>query len=787
MVTKNNLTPELKKIFKYIQETLVKNYPAETIGLEYYIIAVLDNDKCTAYQIIDKIMFSKGKVSLREDLISGLEAKKIEMNEEIVPKFDEVYDKYLGNLHNNIKGKINSGHLLLEILKNNIGFRTSFSNLGVNIRLLNNTLTSMTSTSSKTKTVKRKDGIEYKIHGVTDEYIPQLPEMSGAGPSIRIVGNEKIIQSIFVAFSKFDYNNVLLVGERGVGKTAIVRQIAEKIYLGEAPKPYRDFIVVNLKEGLGRLAQHFPEIMNDAQERGCYIFFIPDVDLLIYDGSPYVDMVRHLLNNRFIRVIATTIEERYNRVDADKHFPKLFKKIRVEEKSEEETIEMIKVNRELYEAFHDVKYNDAVIKECVKLSKKFLPNAVLPQSAFEVIDEVGALVDMTREEDKILSDLNAELTSISVFKEEAASEHNETVYQIYAAEEVSVKSKIEARKKELSLGDTSIPVTLSDVHKIIETETSVPISEIKSDERDKLLNLEKNISNRVIGQNEAVSEVVKTVKRQRVGLGKPGKPSVMLFVGNSGTGKTYLSKTLAKELFGDEKSFVRIDMSEYNDKTSVNKIYGSSAGYVGYENGGILTEAVKKHSHCVLLLDEIEKAADEVHDVFLQLFDEGRLTDNKGVTVDFSNCIIIMTSNIGTKEALLRGNGVGFNKNLKMGSEIISGEINKRFKPEFVNRIDNIIMFNELTNDDLKEIVKVELCDVEKRVNAIGYKFNQEFITKASDYIFEKVKAENSSKNYGARPIVRLIRNIIENKLTDLIIVNKPDKNYEFSFEEIID
>ena len=228
-------------------------------------------------------------------------------------------------------------------------------------------------------------------------------------------------------------------------------------------------------------------------------------------------------------------------------------------------------------------------------------------------------------------------------------------------------------------------------------------------------------------------------------------------------------------------------MSEYNDKTSVNKIYGSSAGYVGYENGGILTEAVKKHSHCVLLLDEIEKAADEVHDVFLQLFDEGRLTDNKGVTVDFSNCIIIMTSNIGTKEALLRGNGVGFNKNLKMGSEIISGEINKRFKPEFVNRIDNIIMFNELTNDDLKEIVKVELCDVEKRVNAIGYKFNQEFITKASDYIFEKVKAENSSKNYGARPIVRLIRNIIENKLTDLIIVNKPDKNYEFSFEEIID
>ena len=242
---------------------------------------------------------------------------------------------------------------------------------------------------------------------------------------------------------------------------------------------------------------------------------------------------------------------------------------------------------------------------------------------------------------------------------------------------------------------------------------------------------------------------------------------------------------MAKELFGDEKSFVRIDMSEYNDKTSVNKIYGSSAGYVGYENGGILTEAVKKHSHCVLLLDEIEKAADEVHDVFLQLFDEGRLTDNKGVTVDFSNCIIIMTSNIGTKEALLRGNGVGFNKNEKMGRDIINAEISKRFKPEFVNRIDNIIMFNTLTNEDIKRIIRVELNELEKRVNNIGHTFNNTFIDDATDYIFAQVEKENGTKNYGARPVVRLIRNIIENKLTDLIIIN--DLNgHCFSFDEVV-
>lgn len=786
MIVKNNLTPELKRVFKYIQDKLVTDYPTKVIGIEYFIVGVLDNEKCTAYQIIDKTMLSNGKNTLKSDLITYLkqETDNAENDEGFVPKFEDIYDKYLDNLMGSSKNKINSAQLLLEILKNNRGLRNTFSLLGVNMGQLNNALSSLNPETAKGNQKKHKKGFEYKVHSLTDEYVPQLYEMSNES-AVNFIGNKSAIQSVFVAFSKFDCNNALLLGERGVGKTAIVKQIAQMIYHGEAPLSYRNHIIVNFKDGLHNLMQHFNEILNDAQERGCYIFFVPDIDLLIYDGSPYVDMVKQLLANKAICVIATTIEERYNRVDADKHFPKLFKKIKVDEKTETETVEILKENKELYEVYHDVKYSDTIINECVKLTKKYIPDAVLPQTAIDVFDEVGAFVDLKRKEDTVLSELKTTLIEIQESKEQAAVRHDDESYEAFSKDEVSISSEIEKRKKELSFSNTQQEIDIEDLHEIIENISSVPVSDIKTEERERLLTLEKHIKEKVIGQDEAVSEVVKTVKRQRVGLGKQGKPSVMMFVGNSGTGKTYLSKVLAKELFGDEKSFVRIDMSEYNDKTSVNKIYGSSAGYVGYENGGILTEAVKKHSHCVLLLDEIEKAADEVHDVFLQLFDEGRLTDNKGVTVDFSNCIIIMTSNIGTKEALLRGNGVGFNKNEKMGRDIINAEISKRFKPEFVNRIDNIIMFNTLTNDDIKRIIRVELNELEKRVNNIGHTFNNTFIDEATDYIFAQVEKENGTKNYGARPVVRLIRNIIENKLTDLIIVDDL-KEHCFSFDEVI-
>ena len=259
-----------------------------------------------------------------------------------------------------------------------------------------------------------------------------------------------------------------------------------------------------------------------------------------------------------------------------------------------------------------------------------------------------------------------------------------------------------------------------------------------------------------------------------------------MFIGNSGTGKTYLAKTLASEVFGDESAFVRLDMSEYNDQTSVNKIMGSSPGYIGYEKGGILTEAVKKRNHCVLLLDEIEKANESVFDIFLQLFDDGRLTDNKGYTVDFSNVIVIMTSNVGAKEASLRGKGVGFIKNEEMTGDIIKNELRKKFKPEFINRIDNIIMFNNLSDENLRKIISLEVDNVIKRIRSINYDVNETFAKEASDLVYKKLKEDNIQSDFGARPINRIIQHEIEDKITDYIIENNPDNGFELTLSALI-
>ena len=788
MVTKNNLAPELKRLFKYMQETLSAEYPNHNISVEYFIIAALNDEKSIAYQILDKTMLNEKRETLKNDLISYIkeESKKYDKND-TTTKFDSVFDKYIEDLKFVVTGKINSGHILLSIIKNNRTIKSSFNLLGITPKQISDALASISNKEEKNVIKKgKKNNNNYRPQGPTDEYVPPMPEMLGKAPMLKYVGNEDLVQTIFVALSKFNFNNVLLIGERGVGKTCLVKQLATMIFEGTVPEAFKDHIIVNFKEGLGSLMQHFNEIMNDAQERGNYIFFVPDIDLLIYDGSPYVDMVKQIMSNKRISVIATTIEERYNRVDADKHFPKFFRKIEVKEKTEEDTIEILKQNKKIYEEFHGVIYDDDVLEQCVRLSKKYLPNAVLPQSAVDVFDEVGAMAGLKRNVDSKLRDLEKKLDHIRSSKEKCAENHLDELYQTLSKNEISIKSEIEKRKKEISLESTRVNVEMDDLYKIITSQSKIPVSKVNEDEKEKLIKLYDNIKKRVIGQDEAVSEVVKTVKRQRIGLGKQGKPAVMMFVGNSGTGKTYLAKTLAKELFGDEKAFVRIDMSEYNDKTSVNKIYGSSAGYVGYENGGILTEAVKKNRHCVLLLDEIEKASDEVHDVFLQLFDDGRLTDNKGVTVDFSNCIIIMTSNIGTKEALLRGKGVGFTNSGRFSAEIIDNEIKKRFKPEFVNRIDNIIMFNKLSDEDIKQIIKLELNDLKERLNNIGFNMNENFIELASNYIFEEMSKETNDGNYGARPVVRLIRNNIENRITEFIIHKDPPKGYEMDFNEIM-
>mgnify|MGYP002525497071 CR=1 FL=1 len=339
--------------------------------------------------------------------------------------------------------------------------------------------------------------------------------------------------------------------------------------------------------------------------------------------------------------------------------------------------------------------------------------------------------------------------------------------------------------KSYNLEKQPFVIKVNDIKECISEKTNIPLGELTIDDREKLKNLDERIKKIVIGQDDAVDNVCKAIKKQRVGISNPNKPVVFLMAGSTGVGKTYLAKTIAKEVFGDEKKLVRLDMAEYADKTSVNKIFGSSPGYIGFEKGGILTEAIKKNKHCVLLLDEIEKADEEVHNTFLSLFDEGRLTDNKGVNVDFRNVIIIMTSNIGAREVEERGNGIGFvtdSENLK--KEIIEKELKRKFKPEFINRIDKIIYFNKLTDENIKNIIKLEIKKVNKRLEDIGYGLEKGFEdSKILDIIFNKVK---ENKNMGARPILREIQVELEDKITDYMIDNDIEKGHIFTESEIL-
>ena len=304
------------------------------------------------------------------------------------------------------------------------------------------------------------------------------------------------------------------------------------------------------------------------------------------------------------------------------------------------------------------------------------------------------------------------------------------------------------------------------------------------DDKEKLKGLNDRIKSIVIGQDEAVDSVCKAIKRQRVGISNPNKPIVFLMAGSTGVGKSYLAKTIAKEIFGSEKKLVRLDMAEYSTSMGTSSLIGSGKGYIGFESGGILTEAIKKKKHCVLLLDEIEKAHEEVHNLFLTLFDEGRLTDNKGVTVDFKNVIIIMTSNIGAKELEERGNGIGFVKNTEeLKKEIIEKEIKKKFKPEFINRIDKIVYFNKLTEENIKQIIKLELNKVKQRIEDIGYHLSDELL----ENVFLPIIYNNvhEKRNMGARPIIREIQFELEDKITDFIIDNNIEKGHIFTEKEL--
>ena len=623
-----------------------------------------------------------------------------------------------------------------------------------------------------------------------DAFCTNLNNMVENGKIDKIVGREKETEEIIRILGRRRKNNAILVGSEGVGKTVICENLASKIVKQEVPDFLLNKIVISLdmtalQAGTtlrGMFEERVKGLLNEIRDNGNYILFIDNIGNVLNDkGRNDYDisgMISHSLETGEVQVIGTADYRSFRKTfDKDPSLNRRFQKIVVDAPSVEESLDIINGIKHYYEDFHHVVYTDEAVKACVELSNRYISERNLPDSAIDVLDEAGSIIGTSADSIPEVGKLKKQINNIKFEIDKEKQKENYKRVDELSTIEKSLNSQIKdltEKHKEKRLNNPEV-IDESVILELISKKTKIPVNKLTSDDKKRLLNINNRLKEEVIGQDEAIDTICRALKRNRIGLSNNKCLYSALAVGKSGVGKTLIAKKLAKEMFGTEDALIRFDMSEYHDKTAVNKLIGSNPGYVGYEEGGLLTEAVKNKKYCVLLLDEIEKADPEVYNIFLQVLDEGFLTDNSGMHVDFRNVIVIFTSNVGTKAANDFGKGIGFGEN-DNSKKILLKELKNRFPPEFINRLTNVIYFNNLSEDNLKEIIKLEIGKLQKRLNKIGYdlKYDEYVI----DYILNIIKDE---KEYGARPIMRAIQDEIEDKITDLLLEKDYENGYVFN------
>ena len=620
-----------------------------------------------------------------------------------------------------------------------------------------------------------------------EQFGTDITKLAKEGALDPVVGRKDEIKRISQILSRRKKNNPVLVGEPGVGKSAIVEGIAQLIVNGDVPENLKNKRIITLDMGSlvagtkyrGEFEQRLRGIIKEMDENRDIILFIDEMHTIIGAGSAQgsldaSNMLKPALGRGAFQCIgATTLEEYRKYIEKDAALERRFQKVIVEPTSKVETYEILKNLKSRYEDFHLVTYSDEAIKACVDLTDKYMSEKFLPDKAIDALDEAGAKVhvNLTIETPKKIQDLESKLKKVFAEKEKFVHEQKFEM----AAEKRDLERELTAEltaEKEIWIAYRSSHrsvVSKDDIAEVVALMTKIPVDNVSTDENNKLKLLAAKVKSIVIGQNEAVDKLVRAVKRARIGIKDPTKPiGSFIFLGPTGVGKTYLAKKMAKELFGSDESMIRIDMSEYMEKHTVSRLVGAPPGYVGYEDGGELTEAVRRKPYSIILLDEIEKAHPDVFNILLQVLDDGVLTDSYGRRVDFKNTIIIMTSNAGSKKLKDFGTGIGFTTNnsntQKNSNDVVIKELKKIFSPEFLNRVDETITFNSLTKENIGNIIDVEIKNTIDRLKEIGYEIN--ITPSLKDYLFE----EGYDQDYGARPLKRAIQKYIEDKITDAII-----------------
>ena len=637
----------------------------------------------------------------------------------------------------------------------------------------NNEDSSKYANSDSTQKVKEKTKVNKKRRTL-DAFGTNLTDKAKNNQIDRVIGREKEIQRMIQILNRRSKNNPCLIGEPGVGKTAIAQGLALKIANGDVPAKLLNKEVYLLDmtaiiagtQFRGQFESRMKGIINECREAGNIILVIDEIHNIIGAGDAdhsmnAANILKPSLANGEIQLIGTTTLKEYRKyIEKDTALERRFQPIMVEEPSVDDTIEILKGIKQYYEDYHHVKISNDIINKTVNMSEKYIHDRFLPDKAIDILDEACSKINLNDKDLYDLEVLNQKLKDVQAQKEEAAQADSTEDYQKAAelkTQECSLLEQIDALKKRMKPKE----LTVQDIANVVENWTKIPVNKITEEETKKLLNLEKNLHKRIIGQNEAVEAVARAIRRNRAGLKSTKRPPSFIFVGPTGVGKTELAKALAYEMFGNEKSIIRFDMSEYMESNSTAKLIGAPPGYIGYDDAGQLTERVKRNPYSIILLDEIEKAHQDVFNILLQVLDDGRLTDAQGNTVSFENTIIIMTSNAGSN---LNTNSIGFGSTADASKNKMLNALKDLFRPEFLNRVDEIVAFDPLTNEQLMQIVDLMISDTQKVLNDrnIGLILTNE----AKQYVLEK----GTDLKYGARPLRRAIQRYIEDELSDMIL-----------------
>ena len=751
---------------------------------------VLENQNVTADDILNKI----------EELIGSDEP--IENIVDFTPRTKRVVESAFIEARKLGYNFIGTEHLLIGILREGDCVATKILlDLNVNIPKLYNEIVkvinegedyNLSDNSSNNSNGGKRRG-SYNQTPTLNQFGQDLTKKAEEGKLDPVIGRKQEIERVIEILSRRTKNNPCLIGEPGVGKTAAVEGLAQKIASGDVPEILKDKRVVTLDiSGMvagskyrGDFEERIKKALNEVKKAGDVILFIDEIHTIVGAGAAEgaidaANILKPLLARGEIQLVgATTLNEYRKFIEKDAALERRFSPVTVNEPSEKDTIQILKGIRDKYEAHHNVKITDEAIEAAVKLSIRYVNDRFLPDKAIDLIDEASSKARLrTYTEPDSLKELQEKIEKTKNEKEEAVLNQKFEKAAELRDTEKALRDKFEKEQNKWKNKNTKSIVTITEenIAEVIANWTGIPAKKITEDENEKLKNLEKELHKRVIGQNEAVEAVSKAIRRGRVGLKDPKRPiGSFLFLGPTGVGKTELSKALAEVLFGDENAMIRLDMSEFMEPHSVSKLIGAPPGYVGFDDGGQLTEKIRRKPYSVVLFDEIEKAHPDVMNMLLQILEDGRLTDSQGRTVHFKNTVIIMTSNLGARlitdrKQLGFANKEGEADSKKEYEEIkkeVMAELKKELRPEFINRIDEIIVFHKLNDSDINQIIDIMLKEVANRLK------EQKYDVKFEPDVKEMIAKEGIDKNFGARPLRRTIQNLVEDKLAEEILDGK--------------